>query len=247
MLGTRPWDKDSVLTLMIGLFISISVGALLSTAFQKLDVGLSPPEQKFAAMIVMTLAFQGFAVTWVALYLKRRQLTLKEAFGIGSRTIWHPLVIGFVAGLFLLLPSWFLHKISMTALEYFTVPAEQQEVVQRLRVGVPPGQQIFYFFLAVLVAPLVEELLFRGILYPALKNAGYRRFALWGTSLLFASVHANFSSFLPLIFVGIAMVYLYEQTDDLLAPMIAHSVFNLVNFLAIMYEAPINKWLEQYQ
>ena len=51
---------------------------------------------------------------------------------------------------------------------------------------------------AVLLAPVAEEMLFRGILYPAIKQAGYPRLALWGTSLLFAAVHMNLVTFVPL-------------------------------------------------
>ena len=50
-----------------------------------------------------------------------------------------------------------------------------------------------------LLAPVAEELLFRGILYPAIKQAGFPRLALWGTSLLFAAMHMNLVTFVPLL------------------------------------------------
>jgi hypothetical protein len=35
---------------------------------------------------------------------------------------------------------------------------------------------------------------------------------------------------LPLVFLALVLTLLYETTDDLLAPVIAHRLFNLVNF-----------------
>ena len=55
---------------------------------------------------------------------------------------------------------------------------------------------------AIVIAPVFEESLFRGILYPAIKNAGYPTLALVGTSLLFGAIHATLLTFLPLTFLA---------------------------------------------
>jgi membrane protease YdiL (CAAX protease family) len=89
--------------------------------------------------------------------------------------------------------------------------------------------------MAVVLAPVVEEMLFRGILYPVIKELGYPRFALWSTSLVFGLVHANFMTFLPLTFLALLLVMLYEATDNLLAPILVHSLFNAVNFFLLVF------------
>jgi membrane protease YdiL (CAAX protease family) len=93
-------------------------------------------------------------------------------------------------------------------------------------------------FLAIVVAPFVEELVFRGLIYPTLKQNGFPRLALWGTSLLFAAIHDNLMILLPLTFLAVVLTLLYEATDNLLAPMLAHSVFNCVNFFWVMTQPP---------
>jgi uncharacterized protein len=84
-------------------------------------------------------------------------------------------------------------------------------------------------------APLVEEALFRGILYPAIKQSGWPRLALWGSSTLFALVHFNMVTFLPLLVFALVLVYLYETFQNLLVPIVTHAVFNAVNFLTIIF------------
>ncbi|MGK3946623.1 CPBP family intramembrane glutamic endopeptidase, partial [Streptomyces caeruleatus] len=44
----------------------------------------------------------------------------------------------------------------------------------------PAWQLAVMAFTAVVLAPLVEEALFRGVIYPALKQRGYPRLAFWG-------------------------------------------------------------------
>jgi hypothetical protein len=88
------------------------------------------------------------------------------------------------------------------------------------------------------IAPVGEELLFRGILYPAIKQAGFPHLALWGTSLLFAAIHANLAKFVPLLVLALVLTQLYERTNNLLAPIGAHVVFNALNFVLIFFFQP---------
>jgi membrane protease YdiL (CAAX protease family) len=90
--------------------------------------------------------------------------------------------------------------------------------------------------LAVLLVPPAEEILFRGILYPWIKQAGYPRLALWGTALVFAGVHFNLVSFLPLAAFALVLAALYERTNNLLAPITAHALFNTLNFLLLLLQ-----------
>ena len=86
----------------------------------------------------------------------------------------------------------------------------------------------------ILLAPVAEEMFFRGILYPAIKQAGFPRLALWGTSVVFAAIHLTPVIFLPLLVLALLLVWLYEKTNNLLAPIAAHSLFNGLNF-ALVY------------
>jgi hypothetical protein len=87
---------------------------------------------------------------------------------------------------------------------------------------------------AILLAPVAEEIFFRGVLYPAIKQAGFPRVAWWGTALFFAVVHVNLVTFVPLTVLALALIALYERTDNLLAPITAHAMFNALNFTTLL-------------
>ena len=84
-------------------------------------------------------------------------------------------------------------------------------------------------FVAVVLAPVSEELLFRGLLY------GWIR-ARWGPWLgallcggLFALVHFSVSSFGPLCALGMLLCAIVEKTRSLYPAMFFHAVFNFVS------------------
>ncbi len=89
--------------------------------------------------------------------------------------------------------------------------------------------------LAVVGAPVYEEVLYRGIVQQALVGAGMRRWpAILTTSVLFALVHLGTVSLhaLPLLFVlSIGFGWVYEKTGRLSASIIMHAAFNLANLL----------------
>lgn len=80
-------------------------------------------------------------------------------------------------------------------------------------------------FLAVGVAPIVEELFFRGYAYPVLKyHAGDH--ARWLSALLFAGVHLYVVNFLPIFLLGWALASMYERSRSLAVPIVAHATVN---------------------
>lgn len=79
---------------------------------------------------------------------------------------------------------------------------------------------------SVLLAPVCEELFFRGYFFAALKEAAGKG-ALAITSLFFALVHGVDAALLPRFALGLLLGALMERTDSLLAPMLVHAAYNL--------------------
>ena len=125
----------------------------------------------------------------------------------------------------------------MTHTPHVNVEPKEQTTVQVLRVTSSLLSRAVVGLMAIFLAPVTEEMLFRGILYPLIKQAGYPRIALWGVSLLFAAMHVTVVIFVPLLALALALTLLYERTNNLLAPIITHAMFNALNFAAL-YLAP---------
>lgn len=98
-------------------------------------------------------------------------------------------------------------------------------------------------FAAVIVAPLCEEIVFRGYFYPVLKKFAGIWPAAFSSALVFAVAHGNLTAVLPLFLFGGLLVFIYEKTGSLWAPIAVHFCFNsatvAVQIAARFYDIPI--------
>lgn len=92
--------------------------------------------------------------------------------------------------------------------------------------------------LAVVVAPVVEEMVFRAGIFRYLKGRFAASVAVLGSSLLFGAVHGNLQSFPGLVAVGICLAIAYELSGNIKVPIIFHGLFNLNSVLWILLLPP---------
>lgn len=79
---------------------------------------------------------------------------------------------------------------------------------------------------AVILAPITEELVFRGFIYRFLKSKTSTLAAQVLSGALFALIHVNLLSFLPLVVLGILLARAYEKSGNILVPICFHACFN---------------------
>ncbi len=87
--------------------------------------------------------------------------------------------------------------------------------------------------LAVLVAPVTEELVFRVGIFRWLRTRTLRGVALFLPAAAFAALHGNLAVLLPLVVLAICLSLAYERVGHPLVPIVAHALFNL-NTLALL-------------
>lgn len=88
-----------------------------------------------------------------------------------------------------------------------------------------------FFLLLILggiLAPLKEEVIFRGIFYPPFRSAYGRGKGILFTASLFAFLHIDVVRFLPLFIGGIVLTWLYEKTSSLWPSILAHGTWNIL-------------------
>jgi membrane protease YdiL (CAAX protease family) len=111
-------------------------------------------------------------------------------------------------------------------LEFFHLPTDHQDLVEQV-LGMGPSPMLFLIaFLAVILAPISEELLFRAFIYRSLKLYANPTISALVTSLLFAGMHFNLHSFLPLFILGFWLCRTYEKSGNIWVPIILHALFN---------------------
>ncbi len=78
----------------------------------------------------------------------------------------------------------------------------------------------------VILAPIAEEVFFRGVVFNAWRREGGRRWAFIGSSILFAIIHISVVALVPIFLLGLALAWIYERTGNLLAPIAMHATVN---------------------
>jgi membrane protease YdiL (CAAX protease family) len=177
--------------------------------------------------LVMHVA--GFAAAWLVVTR------------IGRRPFWQSLGWGWIPQFRLV------HAIGLAFLMYgvvilsqLTLPHAETDVEKFLKMGI--GIRIMFATLAVLTAPLIEEIVYRGLVYSSVEGLMGKAAAVIFVTLLFALVHvpqylgsaAALTAILSLSFV---LTLLRAWTGKLLPCVATHIVFNGIQ-AAILLVAP---------
>ena len=100
----------------------------------------------------------------------------------------------------------------------------------------PPNgvaEHITYFMLAVICAPIFEEILFRGVLLTPLTKYG-SWFAAVTTGLLFGLYHQTHTQFLFATVFGIILAFIDMRAGSVIPSIIAHACFNAYSYLTTL-------------
>ncbi len=170
-----------------------------------------------------TLAFALIAVSrygdaFLELGLHARNLPASLGLGFigGSLAFWLAVASGLVSqGMF-----GGLAEVERWLQGFFDVNVKDVTGVDMLIAGI----------IIIIVAPICEELFFRGYLYPAMRG----RMGLWGAvflnGLLFSVVHFSLFGLIGRTLAGAIFCLLYEYNDNLWSPIAAHALNNFVAF-----------------
>lgn len=94
----------------------------------------------------------------------------------------------------------------------------------------PPAITLLYMFL---IAPVCEEIIFRGVGYPLLRH----KFSPWVaavlTSLVFALLHGNITQGVTAFAISIPLCFLYEKTGRVAPGIAAHMLANMCGTIAV--------------
>jgi membrane protease YdiL (CAAX protease family) len=101
-----------------------------------------------------------------------------------------------------------------------------QEAVKVFQEVKDPVVIVLMAVTAAVVAPLAEETVFRGYLYPAAKRFCGPAGGMIFSSLVFAAAHGHVVALLPLFVLAMILCLLYEFTGSILACMSVHFLFN---------------------
>jgi len=102
------------------------------------------------------------------------------------------------------------------------------------RIRKPMGGNSLYFsdlILSVIFGPIIEEILYRKLIFEKLKTVFRVGVSIFISSLLFAAMHLSLNGFFQFLFVGFVLTYTYHLTHNLLLNIIFHSLLNVMFYL----------------
>jgi membrane protease YdiL (CAAX protease family) len=109
-------------------------------------------------------------------------------------------------------------------------PKSPQKVVQDLGADQSTLLLVTGALVVIVVAPVCEELFFRGLLFRVLRM----RMPLWAAALidgvLFGAVHGSLVILPILAFLGVVLCYVYERTGTLFATIALHALNNTISY-----------------
>ena len=216
------WPEVAAAALLVGWFglnVVASLHAEQTSSFRSKDLFLTGAFS-LAVLLVLTalLQLRGFSVTSLGGFSR---------LGFG-RIVSTAAVLLFAAYPLLFVADgvsrWFIDGGS-----------SRQQIIEMFTTSDTIQQRILIIVLAIAIAPMTEEFIFRFFLYGVLKRYFGRGAGLVLNSLLFAAVHVHLPSFGPLFLLGSCLTLAYEWSGSILVPMTMHALFNFLTLSALAF------------
>ena len=216
-------------------FGPVAVAAVIAEEF--LD-GLLAWQETFLRNLIYCIG--GLAVTALIVLLARVSFARRlKGFGLNAKTI----VRDFFAGAASLLAVW---PLVMAMIELTMrlgkliweqdFHLQQHEELKLITAHPQLPLRILIIVLAVVIVPVFEEMLFRGLFQTMLRGAVKNAWtAIILISALFALLHP-WTHWPALFALGMCLGYSYEKSGSLLRPIFIHSLFNAIMIIATLYQ-----------
>jgi membrane protease YdiL (CAAX protease family) len=202
----------------IGFIIVVAIVAAFGT---EIDLDDIPPGVLLGGTFAQDVAFVAAAV----LFARLSGPVFAEHFGLRPAPFWRSvgLIVALYVGFTIFAAIW----------DQIVDAPDDSELLDDLGVDENAALLIFGLFTVCVLAPLVEELFFRGFFYRALRNwAGVAGAAIL-TGLVFGAVHLASSPvehLVPLAVLGALFCLLYQWTGSLYPCIAVHAINNAIAF-----------------
>lgn len=171
-------------------------------------------------------------IFYLVRYVYHRSFT---ALGLTTANVFSHIVLGIKRYLitlpFIVIAGYVVNLIS----HYYGVSPDMQDVVKWVLDEKSPFLLFFLLFFGTVMAPCIEEIIFRGFLQSALKKSFGGRYAIIISAFLFAFVHMDLFASLQIFILGLLLGFLYEKTKTLAASIFVHILHNSLTVILLLY------------
>lgn len=236
----KKGKKTSIYVLLIFIVIQLSPILFLKSTYNYfLDQGMEPVTAQAATsgwLIFWTMGI-GFLIAMFVVFRDKQFFNIWKGKkpGIGWAILWG--VFGF---LMLLIGQ------SLAALIELAIGIEPGSKNTSTLVTIAEVAPIAIFSV-VIFGPIMEELVFRRVIFGSLNQVTNFWIATAVSALFFALVHWEFVHILLYFTTGLVLAFLYQKTKSLLTPIIAHMLLNGWVMLIQLNIDKINRFVERME
>lgn len=225
--------------MLLSLLCALVIGAALVSLFKVLLPKVESTNISLISMLVSTVLIG----VPVVIYLRLNGLSIRRRLRINTISINTFFSIIIISVGFIII----LDELDRIVYILFGQPEILQELVEQLRItSIYSG--FFIILTTVLVAPLVEEMLFRGYLQKVLEESWEDiTKAILVTSLFFALVHLNPYWIVQIYLMGLVLGYLAWQTNSIIPGIILHGLNNGFAVALNNVEDVFNRYYNWYE
>jgi membrane protease YdiL (CAAX protease family) len=230
-----PWGRaDAWFAVALAFLVAVLLGP--GAAAAAAGEGAEQVKQEFTAglfavQIVAQALLIGMVVAWVVVF---RRFQLRLRFGFIAQPWWRSagmaalgLVLCWVVlGVVVSATQPLLHKLA-------GVELSPQSLVQQAPDITDPLARVLMVVTLCIGAPVMEEFIFRGVLYSVAARFTHPLYACAASSVLFGVIHGNLMGLLPLSVLGVLFVEAYRRSGTLLVPILMHAGYNLTTFILL--------------
>ncbi len=153
-----------------------------------------------------------------------------EQLGVTTTDIRERAVLGVGVGIVVIVGS----AIIDAALQAIGIHQTQEKMFEGvLNASIP--QFIGVLLAGAVIAPIAEEIFFRGYVFTAGRQTYGLIPAFALSALLFAFAHLNAEAFIPILLIGLTFCYVYWKTGSLVPSMVAHMMNNAVALISLYF------------
>ncbi len=231
-LKFRAWPSRDFLRLVLWLVL-LHLSAM--TVFQFLYAHDALGDESAPKIVfIQSIIFHWAGLALAAVMLVHRRVSARSAFGLD----WKRAALSTGRGFYYYLGALPVVLIGALLAQYFLVRMGMKPELQDIA-GIVAGDYVWWvraylYLLAVVLAPVFEEVLFRGIALPWMARRTGMPAAVVMVSLVFAAVHGYLFQMIPLFIIATAFSLAYIRTGNLLVPIVMHSVFNGINTILLV-------------
>lgn len=219
----RPWLGP--LALLVALVVTVFVSLIIAVPLTALGIHATSPKPP-AGVLLLDTALQDLIFVGTAVALAGRGARKVYSWQFGLRGTPARRAAGLVA-------LAFVAFIVFAAVWSALIHSEADKVLEKLGSKEGSGLLIGSAVLTCVVAPICEELLFRGFIFTALRNWKGPWVGAVLTALIFGAVHATSApaeDLLPLAGLGFVLCLLYRATGSIYPCIALHAINNCLAF-----------------